>query len=215
MTGLSFAEPQYVHGLWIVLVLAALLLGLERRRGHLLDRFIGATMQPRLVDRPGEFRRGLGSALLCRSMLAIVIALMRPQWGFECIEAPRVGAEIMVALDVSRSMLAEDVAPNRLERSKAELRDLLPYLGGDQVGLIAFAGRASVLCPLTPDFGFLRVGLDNVDVGSVARGGTRLEEPIRKATAGFGTTGYLSRVILLFPDGEDHDSFPGDSYGVQ
>ncbi len=211
MTGLSFAQPQYVHGLWIVLVLAALLIGLERRRSHLLDLFIGATMQPRLVDRPGEFRRGLRSALLCLSMLAIVIALMRPQWGFEFIEAPRVGAEIMVALDVSRSMLAEDVAPNRLERSKAELRDLLPYLGGDQVGLIAFAGRASVLCPLTPDFGFLRVVLDNVDVGSVARGGTRLEEPIRKATAGFGTTGDLSRVILLFTDGEDHDSFPLDA----
>nr|MCS5635643.1 VWA domain-containing protein [Myxococcota bacterium] len=76
---------------------------------------------------------------------------------------------------------------------------------------IAFAGRASVLCPLTPDFGFLRLVLDNLDVGSVARGGTRLEEPIRKATAGFGTAGDLSRVILLFTDGEDHDSFPLDA----
>jgi Ca-activated chloride channel family protein len=143
--------------------------------------------------------------------VALVLALMRPQWGVEFVTSPQVGAEIMIALDVSKSMLAEDVAPNRLERAKAEIRDLLPYLEGDQVGLIAFAGRASVLCPLTPDFGFLRLVLDNVDVGTVRRGGTRLEEPIRKATKGFGGSGDLSRVILLITDGEDHDSFPVDA----
>jgi Ca-activated chloride channel family protein len=136
---------------------------------------------------------------------------MRPQWGVEFVSAPRVGAEIMIALDVSRSMLAEDVAPNRLDRAKAEIRDLLTYLEGDQVGLIAFAGRASVLSPLTPDFGFLRLVLDNADVGSVRPGGTRLEQPIRKAVAGFGGEGDLSRVILLITDGEDHDSFPLDA----
>ena len=211
MTGLTFAEPQFVHGLWLVGLLGVILVGLELRRNHLLDLFVAPAMQSRGVEQPGDWRRGLRVGLLVVSMLALVIALMRPQWGFEFVESPRIGAEIMVALDVSRSMLAEDVAPNRLERAKAELRDLLPYLAGDQVGLIAFAGRASVLCPLTPDFGFLRVVLDNVDVGSVSRGGTHLEEPIRKATAGFGNSGDLSRVILLFTDGEDHDSFPLDA----
>ena len=182
MTDLAFAQPQFAHALWLVLGVTAALIYAELRSNSLLDRFIGKSMQARLVERPGDWRRGLRIALLSLSMISIVIAAMRPQWGFEFIESPQVGAEIMVALDVSRSMLAEDVAPNRLERAKAELRDLLPYLAGDQVGLIAFAGRASVLCPLTPDFGFLRVVLDNVDVGSVSRGGTRLEEPIRKAT---------------------------------
>ncbi|MDG2049699.1 MAG: VWA domain-containing protein, partial [Myxococcota bacterium] len=139
------------------------------------------------------------------------LSLMRPQWGVEFIESRASGAEIMIALDVSRSMMAEDVVPNRLERAKAEIRDLLPYLDGDQVGLIAFAGRASVLCPLTPDFGFLRLILDRVEPGTVGRGGTRLEEPIRKATAGFGDAGDLARVILLITDGEDLDSFPVDA----
>ena len=211
MTDLAFAQPQFAHALWLVLGVTAALIYAELRSNSLLDRFIGKSMQARLVERPGDWRRGLRIALLSLSMISIVIAAMRPQWGFEFIESPQVGAEIMVALDVSRSMLAEDVAPNRLERAKAELRDLLPYLAGDQVGLIAFAGRASVLCPLTPDFGFLRVVLDNVDVGSVSRGGTRLEEPIRKATRGFGTSGDLSRVLLIFTDGEDHDSFPLDA----
>ncbi len=211
MSGIQFAEPQYAHLLWILLLALSALFWLERRGGKLLGRFMAPEMQRRLVERPTPLRRGLQLGLLALSLFLIVIALMRPQWGFEFIEAPQVGAEIMIAVDVSRSMLAEDVVPNRLERSKAEIRDLLAYLDGDQVGLIAFAGRASVVCPLTPDFGFLRLVLDNLNINSVTRGGTRLEEPIRKATAGFGTSGDLARVILLFTDGEDHDSFPLDA----
>ena len=121
---------------------------------------------------------------------------------------PRVGAQLMVCLDVSKSMLAEDTAPNRLERAKVEITDLLTFLDGDQVGLIAFAGKAAVLCPLTPDFGFFRLILDDVGPRSVGRGGTKLEEPIRKALSGFRTESDVQRVILLVTDGEDHDSFP-------
>ena len=98
-------------------------------------------------------RRRLYLILLGVSAVFLTGALMRPQWGGELIATPRLGAQMMVCLDVSKSMLAEDVAPNRLERAKAELRDLLPYLEGDQVGLIAFAGRASVICPMTTDYG--------------------------------------------------------------
>lgn len=208
MSDLRFAEPAFVHGLWVVAVLLVGAFWLEGRGGRLLGAFVAPAMQARVVRRTPAWRRRARLVLIGTSLVGLVIALMRPQWGFEFVATRRVGAEIMIALDVSRSMLAEDVAPNRLERAKAEIRDLLPYLQGDQVGLIAFAGRASVLCPLTPDFGFLRLVLDNVDTRSVARGGTRLEEPIRKATAGFGTTGDLARVILLITDGEDHDSFP-------
>ncbi len=90
----------------------------------------------------------------------MVVALMQPQWGERFVATPRVGAEIMIALDVSRSMLADDAKPSRLERAKAEISDLLAYLGDDQVGLIAFAGRASVLSPMTPDRSFLRLALE-------------------------------------------------------
>lgn len=211
MSDLQFAEPQFVHALWGVAVVLAILVWLEARGGRLLGDFVGQAMQPRVVVRTPPWRRRTRLLLVAVSLIAIVIALMRPQWGVEFVRSRQLGAEIMIALDVSRSMLAEDVVPNRLERAKAEIRDLLPYLAGDQVGLIAFAGRATVLCPLTPDFGFLRLVLDNVDPGSVARGGTRLEEPIRKAVAGFGPAGDLARVILLITDGEDHDSFPLDA----
>jgi len=207
----QFAEPQYVHGIWPVLVAVACLIWLDHRGGHALGRFVGPALQEQLVSKSTRLRRWLRIGLLGIAALSLVAALMRPQWGVDFLTTPRVGAEIMIALDVSKSMLAEDVAPNRLERAKVEIRDLLTYLEGDQVGLIAFAGRASVVCPMTPDFSFLRLALDNTYVGSVGRGGTRLEEPLRKATRGFGAVGDLARVILLITDGEDHASFPLDA----
>jgi len=205
---LHFAEPQWVHLLWVVLAYLVLAAWLDGRHDDALGRFMTRPLQARLVHRTRPVQRVLGLLFMALSGTALVIAMMRPQWGLNFVATPRVGAEIMVCLDVSRSMLAEDVAPNRLERAKAALRDLLEYLDGDDVGLIAFAGRASVLAPLTPDFGFLRLVLDQVGPGSVSRGGTRLEEPIRKAIAGFGASGDVSRSILLITDGEDHDSFP-------
>lgn len=212
MTGLHFAATHWVHLLWAVLAFIALLAWLEHRgRGDDLDRFVTVPLQSRLVLRTPSLRRALRLVLLGLCGFFITLALMRPQWGGRFVSTPQVGARIMVCLDVSRSMLAEDVVPNRLERAKAELRDLLSYLDGDQVGLIAFAGRAAVLSPLTPDFSFLRLVLDAAGPHSVARGGTRLEEPIRKALAGFrdlGGAGEVSRSILLITDGEDHDSFP-------
>ncbi|HYC57140.1 MAG TPA: VWA domain-containing protein [Candidatus Binatia bacterium] len=203
-----FAEPSWSVLLWLVLGLTALLLWLDARGAGALTRFLSPVMQARLVRAPGAARRRTSIVLLGLSFLFMVLALMRPQWGVQFVATPRVGAEIMVALDVSNSMLAEDVAPNRLERAKAELRDLLTYLHGDSVGLIAFAGRATVLAPLTPDFSFLRLVLDSAGPRSVSRGGTRLEEPIRKAVAGFAGAGAVSRSIILITDGEDHDSFP-------
>jgi Ca-activated chloride channel family protein len=165
-------------------------------------------MQRRLVSRPSQTRRLLRCGLLTGAALLLIVALMRPQWGLYYEHTPRAGTELMVCLDVSRSMLAEDVSPNRLERAKAEIADLLTYLDGDHVGLIAFAGKATVLCPLTPDFGFLRLVLDAAGPHCVARGGTDLAAPIQQAVAGFGGAGDVSRAILLITDGEDLGSFP-------
>ena len=208
MNNLHFAEPQWFHLFWGVVSLLFVMIWLERRLGRDLSTFMHPVLQSRLVKNSPPVKRYLRIILLSLCGCFLILSLMRPQWGFQFVATPRVGAEIMVCLDVSKSMLAEDVAPSRLERAKAELTDLLTYLDGDQVGLIAFAGRASILSPLTPDFGFLRLVLDQAGPHTITRGGTRLEEPIRKAIAGFGDTADISRSILLITDGEDHDSFP-------
>jgi Ca-activated chloride channel family protein len=211
VTGLEFAEPQWAQLFWALAALLGVLFWLERRGGAQLSRFVSTQLQERLVRMPAQWRRTLRVGLLGVCFAFLILALMRPQWGLRYVTTPRAGAEIMICLDVSKSMLAEDVAPNRLERAKAEITDLLSYLREDKVGLIAFAGRATVLSPLTPDFGFLRLVLDNAGPHSVTRGGTRLEEPLRKALSGFGPAGESSRAILLITDGEDHDSLPLDA----
>ena len=211
MSDFQFAEPHWIHLIWLVFLFLGLLIWLDQRGSVKLDRLISPLMQRRLVLRPSRWRRLFVIGLIGLSAFALVLALMRPQWGFHYERTPRVGAQLMIALDVSRSMLAEDVAPNRLERAKAEIQDLLTYLSRDHVGLIAFAGRATVLCPLTPDFGFFRLVLESVGPHSVTRGGTNLEAPIRKALAGFRGQSDLSRVILMITDGEDHDSFALDA----
>ncbi|MBF0419043.1 MAG: VWA domain-containing protein [Magnetococcales bacterium] len=208
MSDLHFAHPGWIHLLWLLVVLLVFLAFREWRADQVLQRFMGIGLQKKLVRGIGRWQKMVRLGFFALSLIFLTLALMRPQWGIHWITTPRSGVEIMVCLDVSQSMLAEDVAPNRLERAKAELRDLLPYLRGNQLGLIAFAGRASVLAPLTPDFGFFRLALDQASPRSVSRGGTRLEEPIQKAIAGFAGGGDVSRSIVLITDGEDQDSFP-------
>ena len=207
MSDFRFAEPQWVHAIWGVLLLVGALVLLELRSGRSLDAFVGRLLQPRLAARAPRRRRLARIGLLGLSGVALVLALMRPQLGLTFVSTPKAGAEIFFCLDVSRSMLAEDVVPNRLERAKDEIEQLLPLLDGDQVGLIAFAGRASIICPLTPDLSFFRLVLDEVSANSVGRGGTRLEEPLRKAVDAFGLREDASKMIIMITDGEDHDSF--------
>lgn len=210
MSDFRFANPDWSFALWGVLAVVGLLLWLEQRRGHALSQFVSTVMQPNLVSRFTMLRRMSVIVLLGLSGVCFVVALMRPQFGLTYVKSPRVGAQVMFCLDVSKSMLAEDVAPNRLERAKADITDLLGLLDGDQVGLIGFAGRATVLCPLTPDYGFFKLILSGAGPSSVGRGGTRLEEPLRKALDGFRSESDVSRVVFLITDGEDHDSHPLD-----
>lgn len=209
--GIHWARPELVWVLGAWAVLAVVVLGLDRRGAGALDRLVSSALQSVLVARPARWRRVSRLALLVVSGFAMAAALLQPQMGERFVATPRVGAEIMIALDVSRSMLADDAAPSRLERAKAEVRDLLAYLRDDHVGLIAFAGRASVLSPMTPDKSFLRLALDGAGPHSVPRGGTKLAEAIDRAVTGFGEPGPSQRALILITDGEDHDSFALDA----
>jgi Ca-activated chloride channel family protein len=107
-------------------------------------------------------------------------------------------------------MLADDAKPTRLSRAKAEIADMVSKLDGHRIGLVAFAGRAAVLAPLTPDYSFFRMILDGVDTNSVSRGGTNIGEGLRKAIRSFDA-GPGAKLILLITDGEDHDSYPREA----
>lgn len=212
MNEFQFAELGWLHATWGVLLCVGVLVALELRGRSLLDRMISPLMQGRLVRKVPLLRRLMSIASLGLALGCLVLALMRPQWGMTVQAVSKVESQVMICLDVSKSMLAEDVVPNRLERAKAEIDSLLGLMDeGQQVGLTAFAGRATVLCPMTTDFGFLRLILNEAGPGTVGIGGTRIGEAIEKAVNGFGEAGDINRLILLITDGEDHDSFPLDA----
>ena len=211
LSDFRFANPEWSLLLAGIVAFLFLVIYLNRRKSSLLNRFLYYDLQNRLVIKLSDRKQRMVTVCLGLSAACLVVALMRPQWGTGYQKQTRKGAYVMVCLDVSKSMLAEDSIPNRLERAKSEIVDLLGYLEGDQVGLIAFAGAARVMCPLTGDFGFFRLILKETSVASVGRGGSRLEEPIRKAVNGFEQQTDVSRIILLITDGEDHDSHPLDA----
>ena len=211
MSGVQFANLEWVYLIWGILIVVVVVVYLEFRNRRVLGKFIAAAMQERLARTNSIGSRLLGWVLWGVSLTCFAVALLRPQSGFTERQVPVIGAQIMVCLDVSRSMLAEDAVPNRLERAKSELEILLNYLQRDQVGLIAFAGKSTLLCPLTNDFGYLKILLRSTSPSSVGRGGTLLETPIRRAMAGFSDTADMSKVIILITDGEDNGSKPLDA----
>ena len=208
-----FADPNYVHGFWAVALVVVGLVWAETRVAPRIGRFVSSVMQSSLVARSGMATRVARIVLIALCLSLAVLALMRPQApaGIETVTGNRVRADIMIAIDVSRSMLAEDASPNRLARAKAEISEFVDRLVGHRVGLVAFAGRAAVLSPLTSDYGYFRLVLREVDTDSVARGGTRIGDAVRRATRAFGPARNVARILLLITDGEDHDSFPNDA----
>ena len=208
-----FARPDWIHGAWAVLAVVGAMAYLEFRGRDALGRFVAAPMQARLAHGPGGARRVAKLALVFATLLLGVVALMRPQTpgGTETIAGRRLGADVMVVLDVSRSMLAEDAVPNRLDRAKADIAEFVARVRGHRVGLVAFAGRAAVQSPLTTDYGYFHLVLKNVGPDAVGRGGSRIGDALRKAVEAFGPTRGAGRLLLLITDGEDHDSFPRDA----
>jgi len=172
-------------------------------------------MQQRLTAQAttGRLITRLGLVLL--AMLAAIGAVMRPQvrGETETVTTMQSTADGMFVLDTSRSMLAEDAAPNRLARAKAEIAQLVGRLGTHRVGLVAFAGRAATMCPLTPDHGFFTTVLSTVDTRSAGRGGSRVGEAIKTAVRGF-PAGPGAKLMVLITDGDDQDPYTEDAAKV-
>lgn len=209
MQNLSFDDLRWLHLLWFVagVVLVAVYGVWQRQRA--LRRFASQRLLPRLVPRGLWVRSLLRIGLVAAALVLLVAAMIGPRWGEREQRLARRGIDVMILLDVSRSMLARDVFPSRLERAKLSIRDdLLPALGGDRVGLIAFAGLASLKCPLTSDYGFFRLALEDATPDSVPRGGTMIGDAIRKAVEAMDDKLDTHKLILLITDGEDHESYP-------
>jgi Ca-activated chloride channel family protein len=170
-----------------------------------MEKFAGKELLHDLSSSLDSRMQKMRAVIILVSIFIIIISLMRPQWGFEWKEVKRSGLDILIALDTSKSMLAEDVKPNRLERSKLAVKDLIKKLHGDRIGLIAFSGTAFLQCPLTSDYSGFMISLDDTGVYSIPKGGTSISSAIRAALESYEGGKKKYKVLVIITDGEDHE----------
>jgi len=200
---MSFGAPQWLWGLLLIPALVALFIRAERRGIIRLREFVSARLLPQLAGSVNRPRRVLRFALQLAGLAFAMMSLAQPRWGYTFEDVKRKGLDLLIAVDTSRSMLSNDVQPNRLERVKLAARDLINELQGDRVGLIAFAGRAFLQAPLTIDYEAVMESINDLDTKTIPEGGTNISEAINLATQSFGKSAMGNRALAIFTDGEE------------
>jgi Ca-activated chloride channel family protein len=200
---MQFARAEYLHFLWLVPLLGAFFFFSLRNRRKRLEKLIAPSLVPLLAGEHSRTKAVLRSLLLLGFFGFALLALARPQWGTRVDTVRRRGVDIIVALDTSYSMNAEDVAPTRLAKAKIEIRSLIERLKGDRIGLVSFAGTAIVQCPLTLDYGAAVLFLDVASTELIPEPGTSLAAAIQVARDGFNAKERKYKVLVVVTDGED------------
>jgi Ca-activated chloride channel homolog len=201
---MRFASPNAFWLLFLIPMLAAFFVYAYRKKGRTLRRFAQVEMLKRMTDGISRGRQVFKSCLLLLVALFAVLALARPQFGTKMELMRRKGLDVVVAVDVSLSMYAEDIKPNRMARSKQEIGKFVDRLAGDRVALVAYAGESFLQCPLTMDYGAFKIFLDVLGPDLIQTPGTDLAGAIETSLKAFDPKDRKYRVIVLLTDGEDH-----------
>lgn len=201
-------NPIWLNLLWLVAGLVVVVgVGFALRR-RAMRLFAGAAVLRQLAPQVSERRRYAKAGFVLVGLIALVIALIDPRWGREWRELPQRGVDVIFVLDVSRSMLADDATPNRLDRAKRFIGDMVDAMDGDRVGLVTYAGSVSQRVPLTNNYHDFMLALEEVGPHSVPRGGSLLGEAIDAAANRFLDRTADHKAIVVISDGEDQDSDP-------
>jgi Ca-activated chloride channel homolog len=207
---MRWGEQEILFWLLALIPLALLSSLLRHLRSKRLEKLADRSTWNRLIPGYSPKRHKTKNMLRLLSIGLIIMALARPQWGTRWEEVKMRGLDIVVALDTSRSMLAQDIKPNRLQQAKWGIRDLVKQLKGDRIGLIAFAGEAFLQCPATIDYAAFLMMLDDTYSGIIPLGGTDLYEALNESINSFDSNSTADKVIILISDGEGHTGDPRD-----
>ncbi|MBX3017946.1 MAG: VWA domain-containing protein [Bdellovibrionaceae bacterium] len=207
-----FENHDAFQWLWLLPILWVIVIATARLAARRLQSAFGAKLSPLLTSSVSKRKRLTKNILMTLVLVLMVFALARPQAGQSSAEVKSAGVELMLLVDVSESMMAEDLKPNRLTQAKIELSRMVERLPGHKIGVIAFAGSAALLSPLTTDPNALKMYLDSLSPQSVSAQGTNFSRAIEEAVAAFKRGGEqddpttrVTRVILVASDGEDHE----------
>ncbi|NQT23185.1 MAG: VWA domain-containing protein [Candidatus Omnitrophica bacterium] len=205
---MKFGDINAAYLFWAFLGVFLFYLWAYKQRQKAMEHFADKNLLKELTASFDIKRRQIKISLFSLALFFSIFALMRPQWGFRWEEVERKALDILIAIDTSKSMLAQDVKPNRLERSKLAVKDLMRRLKGDRIGLIAFAGRSFLQCPLTSDYSGFMLALNDLSISTIPRGGTSLSEAIYLAIKIYEGQGEQEKVLVIITDGEYHEGNP-------
>src|SRR6266850_650366 len=200
---MTFGAPIWFWALAVIPVLTLLFVRAEQRGISRLRDFVSPRLLPQLAATVNRGRRIFRFGLLMLGLALAIVSLARPQWGYIYEDVKRKGLDLLFAVDTSRSMLSNDVQPNRLERVKLAAQDLVNQLQGDRVGLVAFAGRAFLQAPLTIDYEAAVESINDLDTKTIPEGGTNISEAINLAVNTLGKSAAGNRALIIFTDGEE------------
>jgi Ca-activated chloride channel family protein len=202
---MNIKHPGLIFMIILIPACAAFLCWVWRRRKKILAQFCDSGKLKNIFPFSSRERTIARYILLVIACAMFVMAFISPRWGYDWQEVETRGVNIFIVLDVSKSMLAEDVQPSRLARAKQEISDLIDKLNGDRVGLIVFAGEAFLQSPLTHDYMMVKDWISKIDVDSVTSQGTSVKSAIEQALKGFRHIKSESKILIVVSDGEEHD----------
>jgi Ca-activated chloride channel family protein len=204
-------EHKYLY-LLLILPIMLLLFGYVQYWKRKKQREFGdITLVAQLSPEKSVFKQGLKFTVLLLALAAMIMGLVNPKMGTKMETIKREGIDIVFAVDVSKSMLAEDVAPSRLEKSKQLVSQIINQLGNDRIGIVAYAGSAFPVLPITTDYGVAKMFLQSMNTNMVSSQGTSLDEAIRLSGTFFDKSNKTSKLVILISDGEDHSEGAEDA----
>lgn len=202
---LKFANPEYLQLLYLLIIPIVGFYFYLRSKKNSLNKFAETHLHSSLMDNKSFHKETFKFVLVMISFSLMILSFASPQVGTKMEEVKQVGIDIYIALDVSLSMKAEDLKPNRLEQAKNEIASLMKKLEGDRIGLIIFAGQAYIQFPLTADYSAANLFLSAVDFNSIPQPGTAVAAAIDLAVTSFDKKSATKKVIIVITDGEDHE----------
>ena len=202
---IRFAHNEYLYGLALLPVLLVVFVWAFRQRRQALQRFGSLVLLQQLMPAIGKYKHTLKFSIVFFALSFLILGIANPQIGTKLEEVKREGVDIMIALDVSNSMKAEDLKPNRLENAKQEISRMIDKLQNDRIGLIIFGGESYLQLPLTTDYSAARLILSTIDVDAVPVPGTAIGSAIRLSMKAFVEGEKKHKVIILITDGENHE----------
>ncbi|MDP1677183.1 MAG: VWA domain-containing protein, partial [Bacteroidota bacterium] len=199
-----FAHPDYLYFLTAIPVFLALYAYVRMQSVQAKKLFSSSELFTRLAEQHSSRKGGVKAGLFILAFSFLVVALSNPQVGTRMEDVKQEGVDLFIALDVSKSMLAEDIKPNRLEKAKYEIGNLIERLAGDKIGMIVFSGEAYTQFPLTIDYSAASLLLDIVDVESVPNPGTAIGSAIVQSMKSFNFEDPATKVLVIMTDGENN-----------